>query len=370
MLVPNQILEVTLNPKNIKHYESLGYSGCCGNKILVPPEHLPHQSHTKVQVSCDICGKVYEKSFDSYNKSHTYDMDVCLEHRKYKTKITNMNKYGVPWTFQDNEIKNKIRNTNIEKYGTKTPFESEIIQNKITQTNIEKYGCPTPSSTQTVKDKVKKTVLDKYGVEAFTQSEQFKEKSKATCLKKYGDELFVRSDYMKEYKKEKWLREYGVSHYFQTDEYKDKYKQTCLERYGVKNVFQSPQIKEKIRETLYKNGTTPTSQQQIQLHKMIQKKYPNAELNYPFSSCSLDIFVCVDDIKIDVEYDGWYWHQDKHKDLKRDKFLQSQGFKVIRIRSGTQLPTEQELFDTIDYLVNTEHHFKEIILSDWKECDE
>ena len=32
--------------------------------------------------------------------------------------------------------------------------------------------------------------------------------------------------------------------------------------------------------------------------------------------------------------------------------------------------TEQELFDAIDYLVNTEHHFKEIILSDWKEKEE
>ena len=32
--------------------------------------------------------------------------------------------------------------------------------------------------------------------------------------------------------------------------------------------------------------------------------------------------------------------------------------------------TAEELFDAIDYLVNTEHHFKEIILSDWKECGE
>lgn len=38
--------------------------------------------------------------------------------------------------------------------------------------------------------------------------------------------------------------------------------------------------------------------------------------------------------------------------------------------SGHLLPTEQELFDAIDYLVNTEHHFKEIILSDWKGKEE
>ena len=102
---------------------------------------------------------------------------------------------------------------------------------------------------------------------------------------------------------------------------------------------------------------------------MIKNKYPDAILNYPFSSLSLDIFVEINNVKIDVEYDGWFFHQDKQKDIKRDKYLQSQGFKTLRIRSGHLLPTEQELFDAIDYLVNTEHHFKEIILSDWKEVD-
>ena len=61
---------------------------------------------------------------------------------------------------------------------------------------------------------------------------------------------------------------------------------------------------------------------------------------------------------------------DKMKDLRRDRFLWSEGIKTLRIRSGILLPTEQELFDAIDYLVNTEHHFKEIILSDWKEKEE
>ena len=45
----------------------------------------------------------------------------------------------------------------------------------------------------------------------------------------------------------------------------------------------------------------------------------------------------------------------------------SKNIKILRIRSGELLPTEQELFEAIDYLVSTEHKFKAIILSDWKE---
>ena len=80
----------------------------------------------------------------------------------------------------------------------------------------------------------------------------------------------------------------------------------------------------------------------------------------------LDIFLCVENIKIDIEYDGWFWHQDLQQDIKRDKFLQSNGFKTLRIRSGHLIPTEQELFDTIDELIYTNHCFREIVLSDWK----
>ena len=119
--------------------------------------------------------------------------------------------------------------------------------------------------------------------------------------------------------------------------------------------------------TLANNGNVPTSSQQLELYNIIKRRYPSAELNYPFSTCSLDVFIEIDDTKIDCEYDSWYFHKDQQHDIKRDKFLQSYGFKTLRVRSGHLLPTEQELFDAIDYLVNTEHRFKEIILSDWKE---
>ncbi len=105
------------------------------------------------------------------------------------------------------------------------------------------------------------------------------------------------------------------------------------------------------------------------LYKIIEAKYPSSELNKPFDSCFLDIYLCVDGVEIDIEYDGWYWHQDTLRDIRRDKHLQSKGIKVLRIRSGNLLPTEEELFAAIDELVTTDRKFKEIILSDWKQLN-
>lgn len=119
--------------------------------------------------------------------------------------------------------------------------------------------------------------------------------------------------------------------------------------------------------TLSKNGTCKTSSQQIELHKMIQEQYPDAILNYPCSRCIFDIAILLDnDIKIDIEYDGWYWHQDQNKDRRKNYYHISQGWKVLRIKSGSKLPTTEKLFEALDYLINTEHHYKEIKLDDWK----
>jgi very-short-patch-repair endonuclease len=152
----------------------------------------------------------------------------------------------------------------------------------------------------------------------------------------------------------------------QCPEVRQKSVLTNIERYGYPNAIQNPEVQQKIRQALMENGTGKASAQQKQVHTMVQEKYPEAQLNYPVAPFSLDVFVCVDDVKIDIEYDGSHWHQDQQRDIKRDKTLQSQGFKIIRIRSGRLVPNKQELFDAIDCLANTERRFVEIILSDWK----
>jgi very-short-patch-repair endonuclease len=141
-----------------------------------------------------------------------------------------------------------------------------------------------------------------------------------------------------------------------------------MEKYGVENYSQSPIIKQKSNETMRKNGTVPTSSQQIKIFNILLNYFKDVYINYVFDWAILDIVIFINNLKIDIEYDGWYWH-DKNKDYKRDKYLLHRDWKILRIKSATKLPSEIELLDNILKLINTEETFTQIILDDWKDKD-
>lgn len=324
MLVPNQLVSVKVVGKTIKHYRELGYIVNVCDIIMVPPEHLTIGSHSEVDVICDICGTIVSRPYKQYLEYHKNGYDTCEKCKQRKLRDTCINRYGVSNPMLVPEFKEKLTNTVMNLYGVNSVFKLEDVQKQKMETLQRNFGVTNPMFSEEVRDKLKLTMIEKYGCENPMQNKEINERAQLTNLKKYG----------------------------------------------VRNPQQNSEIKAKTMKTLLQRGTVPTSKQQVELYEMVKGRYNNAQLNFPFESCLLDVFVIVNNISIDIEYDGSYWHQDQQRDIKRDKFLQSQGFKTLRVRSGHLLPTEQELFDAIDYLVNTEHHFKEIILSDWKEKEE
>lgn len=347
MLAPNQLIEVHVVGRTLKHYRDLGYDTKVHDIIMVPPKHLPALSKAKLLVVCDACGKEYFKYNNNYVKQRTYDMDVCKSCSAIKRKMTNKTKYGVEWAIQNDEIKTRARHTCIEKYGVEYNTLSTEAREKARATMLKNYGVESPAQNEEIKKKMQQTSIDRYGFANPMQNPEIQEKSKQAVFDKYG-----------------------VYNAFASKEIQQKIKQYYLENYGVEHPSQVPEIHEKMMRSLTDNGTGKASKPQKQLYDIVANKYPDATLNHPFGMYSLDIFICVDGVDIDIEYDGWYWHQNKASDVKRDKFLQSYGMKTLRIRSGTLLPSEQELFDAIGFLVNTEYRFKEIVLSDWHERGE
>lgn len=392
MLIPNQYFEIKVTKANMEHYKQLGYDVDLKDIINVPAEHLTKGSHHLVTVKCDFCEENISKEYKAYLINHTYGLDSCEKCINEKAKITLHNKYGVcnamdipgvkekikstfiekygAYYTQTDEFKEKSKNTCLKRYGVENSSQAKEIKEKIKNTNLNKYGTICPLSNKDIWDKAKVTLLEKYGVENASQSKEIKDKIIKKCLEKYGVKNPSSSKEIREKVKSTCLERYGVKHIAHLESVKEKREKTFLERYGVKNASQVPEFREKVMKTMSQNGTAPTSSQQILLYNMIKSKYNNSEINYPFSNCCLDIFICEKDIKIDIEYDGWYWHQDKYKDVKRDKFLQKNGFKILRIRSGHLLPTEEQLFEAIEELITTDRKFKEIILDDWKEGEE
>lgn len=130
-------------------------------------------------------------------------------------------------------------------------------------------------------------------------------------------------------------------------------------------------FKKHLRATLYKiNGWNPSytylrgvpvSRPQLLLAQRLG--IPRRFINYPVSRLFVDIVI--PELNIAVEYDGWPWHNPE-KDKKRDKVLFNEGWKVLHIRSGSLVPTLDELEGAIQRLSAPGVYYEEIVMEDWK----
>ena len=320
---------------NKEHYKKLGYD--VGERldkhgrISIPKHHvisikvsdLPSGSKAIVDVLCDYCQQEIKKvPYRNYLKGREIiEKDCCSECFSLKYKEVMEVRSGVSNSFQMGDVKEKTKHTVFEKYGVEYIMQSEEFQNKGKQSSIEKYG-----------------------MESYSQTDEFKQRFKQSSQEKYG-----------------------VDNPFQSEEIKEKIKQTNLKKYGYEHISQSPKIREKARMTFYQKGLVPTSSQQLEIYEMLKNNNYNVILNYPVGGMNLDVAIFIGEIKIDLEYDGWYWHKDSQKDRRRDEVLKTKGWKVLRIRSGHNMPTYNELLESINKLLNSSRTFTEIKLDDWKE---
>ena len=150
------------------------------------------------------------------------------------------------------------------------------------------------------------------------------------------------------------------------EEVVEQRKITCLEKYGTENPMQVKEIQQKVNESLCKNGNVPTSSQQLAIYNFLKEQFEDCGLNENFGPFALDCTVKVNGIKIDVEYDGWYWHQNESKDKGRDKYLFHRGWKILRIKGGNKYPNNQEVLEKVNQLINEDMNYVEIILEDYK----
>jgi hypothetical protein len=206
-----------------------------------------------------------------------------------------------------------------KKYESQLDTCRKCIHIKTEQTNMKRFGVAHPSQCDEVMAKMVKTNVERYGVENPGQYEPFKEKIRNVFIKNYG-----------------------------------------------MNPSQVPEIKKKIRDTKDKNGTIPVSVPQKQLFDIIASIFPDAKLNHPVEYFSLDTAVSIFGVNIDVEYDGYLWHNKRGKyDRQRDSILMDSGWKVLRIKGVRMLPPLEDLLQALGSLACSTKCFQEIILDDW-----
>lgn len=324
MGIISKTTKVKLWGKNMKLLLDLGYQGKKGDIIDVKIEHLNKYSKALIEVRCDYCGCIKTITFMHYNNcKHSNGLYACTHCVGYKCAETNLDKYGVLNVSQLQETKEKVAFSNIERYGVANVFQSE------------KH-----------KEKIKRSMNEKYGVDKIMQSEYGKEKMKSTCNMRYG-----------------------VDNPAKVQSTKDKMASTNTERYGGVAPSKSLEVKEKMAQTLYKNGTTPTSKQQLYIFNFYKSINPAICLNFPIAYYNVDI--CFPEEKLVIEYDGGFHNGDvqignltqeefNHKELIRDKVIKSEDYKIIRIKSmRDRLPQDQILLrilsESRNYFLTTSH---------------
>ena len=111
--------------------------------------------------------------------------------------------------------------------------------------------------------------------------------------------------------------------------------------------------------TNYINGFK-ASKPQIMLAEML-----NGEINFRIGSKSADIALFLDEKKIAIEYDCWYWHKDKIElDYARVQEFISLGWRVLSIKTQNMLPDLETIEAHIEKLLDGDT-YAEIIMSDW-----
>lgn len=336
MLQENQWVKITWHNQTRKHYEEKGYvftkyKDC----FTVRAEDLSEGNHTKVVVICDYCGKEFKKDYSSYIRGKATGKDCCCDCQAIKNKEVCLARYGVVNGACSEQAKLKQKQTLIEKYGVDNPMKSQIIKTKLSAQNQEKYGVPYYVCTDEFKTAAKQSFVEKYGVENPFASKEIQEKIKRHYQKEYGADC--------------------VS---QVEQFQEKKKQTCLEKYGVPFAAQAPEVIAKMRQSLYKNGSVASSDPERKMCDIIETIYgkENCERGYAFDKINFDCLLTINNVKIDIEYDGWYWHKNRQEeDRKRNYFLRNRGFKVIRFLANVAVPSEEEIKQAVDYIVKGNH---------------
>jgi len=112
---------------------------------------------------------------------------------------------------------------------------------------------------------------------------------------------------------------------------------------------------------LKKASGTLTSKPQIKLFEKVLSLYPQAQLEYLTAEGKL-LDIAIPDLKINVEYDGAYWHdmpKNQERDKKKDEFLRSIGWHVLRYRRVPSLKKLREDLAVVEGNSSGSYYFEE-----------
>jgi hypothetical protein len=354
-MILDKTIKIKGNGNNLSYLRNLKYDININDIIEISTEDLSTKSHIKINVKCDICEAEKRISYFSYCRNiKSTGIYTCSKCSKIKSKKTNIEKYGVEYPIQLEQIKEKRKQNNIEKYVDGTTKFSDIIK-KIKNTKKEKYNDENYNNIQQIKN----TKKEKYNDENYNN----RNKSIITNLQKYNIENVSEIKEIKEKKKETFLLNYNVDNYSKSDIYKNdkinflkaKYKDlnllsisgntlnfTCdcnkKHNYDINlNILRNRLIYKTTLCTICNPISSYTnSGHEIQFQNFILENYNKIKITNDRNIIKpLELDIYLPDLKLAFEFNGLYWHSDAKKEKQFHKMksdmCDEKGIQLIHI---------------------------------------
>ena len=142
--------EICQTDTSNKHYCSLHCRDISRNRTAMETRY------------CENCKQLFETNCRrpaKYCSTYCANSDKNVIATKKETAIkTNLQRYGVEYPSQSEEIKKKLVDSNLSKYGVEHTFQRDAVKDKIKVTNLERYGVEFAQQSDTIKEKTKTTV--------------------------------------------------------------------------------------------------------------------------------------------------------------------------------------------------------------------
>lgn len=267
----------------------------CGSetKLLVertPPEFRPYCSEKCRKVGMGKSGRTRDK----INAIHEQ-------------------KFGKSGPLGNEEVRIKSTKTMLDRYGVEYPIQSEEIRKRIIETNTTKYGCSNPMMNPVILEKAQTTLFENYGVRSPMLSDDIKQKVKDTNNKRYGVPFAIQfPEFIKKSR--------------------DSTTSTCMERYGVPTVLHDPNMRRHIC-SFNNTGKSKIEQEIFEFTKSLDPNAIQSDTSV-LSGKQLDIYC--PEYKLAIEFNGLYWHSehkqpDNNYHLNKTQVCESQGIQLIHI---------------------------------------
>jgi len=339
MIVENTI-NIKVSNKTISHYKKWYNNISSGDNIEILISQLPINSAVKLLVKCDICDNEKIITYQKYNKNISkYDIYTCKKCFNFKSKKTNLEKYGVE--NYNNSVKSK--RTCLEKYGVDNVSKLNDIKLKKEKTTFNNYKVLNPMQSNEIKLKFKNTMNDRFnGI--LMQSEKIKEKIKETNLKNHGFDnpfsFLEIKDKIKKNRTKKILKLYENNNIISLIDNIYTFKCDCKKNHNfniVANILYNRKISKTVICTVCNPiGSFSNSGYETQLHIFIKN---NCKINIIYNDRTIlnpyELDIYIPDLKIAFEFNGVYWHNELHKEnnyhLNKTELCEKQGIQLIHI---------------------------------------